>query len=102
MRRAVKRVALVEVAEGFENHLQGIRASLPCSAFSEARGAIVTEPALEDFVLLVALAGTGDIGARAVDAALKLGADEWALVVCVGSTRFALTSWGWSSSQVWL
>ena len=77
---------LIEVAEGFEDHFERIRASLPCSSRDERDAAVMAVPALENFVLLVALACAGDIGARAVDATIKVSADERSAVwVTMGS-----------------
>ena len=63
------------MAEGFEDYFERIRAALPCLALGEARVAVVAKPALEDFVLLVALARPGDVRAVAVDAVFKISAD---------------------------
>jgi hypothetical protein len=54
-------MALVEVAEGLKDHLERIGATLPCGARAEGDGAAVAVPALEDLVLLVALASSGDL-----------------------------------------
>jgi hypothetical protein len=43
---------------------------------------VVAVPALEDFVLLVALACPDDAVAVAIEAALEVGADEGAAVGC--------------------
>ena len=77
LRRAFKGVALIEVAQAFEDDLERIRAPLPCPALGEARGAVVAKPTLKNLVLLVALTGAGDVRALAVDAALEVGADDW-------------------------
>ena len=66
MHDSLEGVALVERAEGLEDHFEWIGTPLPCFALSEVCIAVVAEPALDDFVPLVAFAGTGDVGAVAV------------------------------------
>lgn len=67
-------MSLIEAAEGFQDYLERIGAALACTARAEGDGAMVAVPALEDFVLLIALASPGDSGTGAIDAALQGGA----------------------------
>ena len=57
-------------------------------------------PALENLVLFVALAGPDDVGTRAVEAALQVGADEGAAVGCGARSSAGLArGFGWPSRK---
>jgi hypothetical protein len=78
--RAINGVALVEMAERFQNHLDRIRATLPCGAWGEAHLAGMAVPTLENLVLLVAFPCPCDMRAMAEHAALEVSPDEGAPV----------------------
>jgi hypothetical protein len=69
------------MAEGFEDYLQRIGAPLPRFAFGEACVAGMAEPALENLMLFVTLPSSRDVSAVAIDAMLKISADQGSLVV---------------------
>jgi hypothetical protein len=76
------------MTEGFEDHLEWIGACLPCFAFGEACVAGMTEPSLENLVLLVTLPSSRDVSAVTVDAVLKISADKRTFVVSGASLGF--------------
>jgi hypothetical protein len=74
--RAVQRVAAIEVAEGVEDYLERKDFAACCRLRGEKGVAGVAVPALEGLVCVVPLPCPGDPGTGAVEAALKVRADE--------------------------